>query len=150
MLVRCLKQVWLWVKTNGIPFWGRCTSLLVYFGGDWDVHWGHDFCCDPWLNMSVDGRAHMGRPFQSRVLMRVPRETRLGQRRNHIRTSSLGGMLHVGLSFSLFWWLRKAKRKPSRAEGGGSDSKHKMSNIRWVKTGTPNGTLVSGNMDHIS
>ena len=27
---------WLWVKTNGIPFWG----ILVYFSGDWDVYWG--------------------------------------------------------------------------------------------------------------
>ena len=26
------------VKTNGIPFWGRCTTQ-VYFRGDWDVHW---------------------------------------------------------------------------------------------------------------
>ena len=28
------------VKTDGIPFWGRCTTQLrTYFSGDWDVHW---------------------------------------------------------------------------------------------------------------
>ena len=27
--------MWLWVKTNGIPFWG---PVLVYFSGNWDVH----------------------------------------------------------------------------------------------------------------
>ena len=30
------------VKTNGIPFWGRCTThFKTYFSGDWDVHWGY-------------------------------------------------------------------------------------------------------------
>ena len=30
------------VKTNGIPFWGRCTThFRTYFSGDWDVHWGY-------------------------------------------------------------------------------------------------------------
>ena len=24
-----------------VPFWGRCTTHLVYFSGDWDVHWGY-------------------------------------------------------------------------------------------------------------
>ena len=24
-----------------VPFWGRCTSILVYFSGDWDVYWGY-------------------------------------------------------------------------------------------------------------
>ena len=34
--------MWLWVKTNGIPFWGRCaTHFRTYFSGDWDVHWGY-------------------------------------------------------------------------------------------------------------
>ena len=29
-------------KTNGIPFWGRCTThFRTFFSGDWDVHWGH-------------------------------------------------------------------------------------------------------------
>ena len=27
-------DMWLWVKTNQIPFWGR-----FYMSGDWDVHW---------------------------------------------------------------------------------------------------------------
>ena len=28
------------VKTNGIPFWGRCTThFRTFLGGDWDVHW---------------------------------------------------------------------------------------------------------------
>ena len=27
------------VKTNGIPFWGGCTThFRSYFSGDWDVH----------------------------------------------------------------------------------------------------------------
>ena len=34
---------WPWVKLNGIPFWGRCTThFRTYFSGDWDVHWGCD------------------------------------------------------------------------------------------------------------
>ena len=33
---------WLWVKTNGIG----APPILVYFSGDWDVHWGTGF--DPW------------------------------------------------------------------------------------------------------
>ena len=34
-------QKWLWVKTNEIPFWGRCTTHVSGdFSGDWDVHWG--------------------------------------------------------------------------------------------------------------
>ena len=24
-----------------VPFWGRCTTHIVYFSGDWDVHWGY-------------------------------------------------------------------------------------------------------------
>ena len=35
-------DVWLWVKTNLVPFWGGCTThFRTYFSGDWDVHWGH-------------------------------------------------------------------------------------------------------------
>ena len=35
-------STWLWIKTNGIPFWGRCTThFRTYFRGDWDVHWGY-------------------------------------------------------------------------------------------------------------
>ena len=43
-------HIWLWVKTNGIPFWGRCTThFRTYFSGDWDVHWGlTDLAFDPW------------------------------------------------------------------------------------------------------
>ena len=34
----------LWVNTNGIPFWGRCTTdFSTYFCGDWDVRWGTGF-----------------------------------------------------------------------------------------------------------
>ena len=30
------------VETNGIPFWGRCTThFRTYFSRDWDVHWGY-------------------------------------------------------------------------------------------------------------
>ena len=29
------------VKTNGVPFWGGCTThFRTNFSGDWDVHWG--------------------------------------------------------------------------------------------------------------
>ena len=31
-----------------VPFWDRCTTRLVYFSGDWDVHWGYDLGFDPW------------------------------------------------------------------------------------------------------
>ena len=33
-----------------VPFCGRCTTHLVYFSGDWDVHWGDDLDFDPWPN----------------------------------------------------------------------------------------------------
>ena len=33
-----LFHIWLWFKTHGIPFWGRCTP---HFSGDLDVHWGY-------------------------------------------------------------------------------------------------------------
>ena len=49
------KLTWLWLKTNGIPFWGRCThlSILVYLSGDWEVHWGYDLDFDPWPNAEI-------------------------------------------------------------------------------------------------
>ena len=34
-------SMWLWVKTKGIPFWGRCTIR-----GDWEVHWGYGILRD--------------------------------------------------------------------------------------------------------
>ena len=45
-----LCEPWLWGKTNGIPFWGKCTTQFsLYFSGDWDVHWGPtDLDFDPW------------------------------------------------------------------------------------------------------
>ena len=44
---------WLWVKSNGIPFWGRCaTPFRTYFSGDWDVHWVR-FGFDPWPNWAL-------------------------------------------------------------------------------------------------
>ena len=46
-----LNQIWLWVKISGIPFWlvGEFTTHFgIYFGGDWDVHWGYDLDLDPW------------------------------------------------------------------------------------------------------
>ena len=30
-----------------VPFWGRCTTSLVYLSGEWDVHWGYDLDFDP-------------------------------------------------------------------------------------------------------
>ena len=36
-------HIWLWVKSNGIPFWVGAAPILVFFSsGDWDVHWGYD------------------------------------------------------------------------------------------------------------
>ena len=32
--------MWLWVKSNGIPFWVGA-PILVYFSGGWDFHWGY-------------------------------------------------------------------------------------------------------------
>ena len=35
-------SIWLWVKTNGIPFWlVGAPPISVYFSGDWDVHGGY-------------------------------------------------------------------------------------------------------------
>ena len=33
-----------------VPFWGGAPPILVYFSGDWDVHWGYDLDFDPWPN----------------------------------------------------------------------------------------------------
>ena len=40
---------WLWGKTNGtiLGVFGA-PPILVYFSGDWDVHWGYDLDFDPW------------------------------------------------------------------------------------------------------
>ena len=47
------------VKTNGIPFWGRCTTHFgTYFSGDWDVHWGYDLDFDPWPCLRCFGFVH--------------------------------------------------------------------------------------------
>ena len=45
--------MWLWVETNGIPFWGSefTTHFRTYFSGwiESDVHWGlTDLDFDPW------------------------------------------------------------------------------------------------------
>ena len=38
---RELMDVAVVVKTNGIPFWGGCTThFRAYFSWDWDVHYG--------------------------------------------------------------------------------------------------------------
>ena len=42
------RDIWLWVKSNGIPFWGRCTTHLSLWWGLVDVHWGYDLPFDPW------------------------------------------------------------------------------------------------------
>ena len=31
-----------------VPFWIGARPILVYFSGDWDVHWGYDLDFDPW------------------------------------------------------------------------------------------------------
>ena len=44
-----------WVKTNGIPFWGRCTThFRTYFSGAWDVHWGYDLGFHPWQHLTQE------------------------------------------------------------------------------------------------
>ena len=46
--------IWSWVKTNRIPFWGRCTThFRTYFSGDWDVLWGYDLDFDPWPHVWI-------------------------------------------------------------------------------------------------
>ena len=36
------KEMAVVVKTNGNPFWGRCTThFRTYFCGELDVHWGY-------------------------------------------------------------------------------------------------------------
>ena len=34
--------------------------MLVYFSGDWDVHWGYDLDFDPYPNCWLIGRLHAG------------------------------------------------------------------------------------------
>ena len=48
-----------------VPFWGRCTPILVYFGGDWDVHWGHDLDFDSWPFGLDDSRLDKWRGTQA-------------------------------------------------------------------------------------
>ena len=53
--------IWLWVKTNGIPFWlvgELATHFRTHFCGDWDVHSGYDLALtrfDPRPHSSKDG-----------------------------------------------------------------------------------------------
>ena len=50
------------VKTNGIPFRGRCTpQFSIYFSGDWDLQWGYDLDFDPWPLMQIEWTSD---PFQ--------------------------------------------------------------------------------------
>ena len=35
-------------KPMGSHFGVRAPPILVYFSGDWDVHWGYDLDFDPW------------------------------------------------------------------------------------------------------
>ena len=30
------------------PFWGCTTHFTLFYGVDWDVHWGYDLDFDPW------------------------------------------------------------------------------------------------------
>ena len=63
---------WLWVKTNIL---GQVPSFLVYFSGDWDVHWGYDLGFDPWLNLCIGGsptgRISLSPPLPGRLLCAV-------------------------------------------------------------------------------
>ena len=50
-------------KTGGprqAAFWGRSTTHLVHFSGDWDVHWGYDLAFGPWPHVSLAKGPHEG------------------------------------------------------------------------------------------
>ena len=62
------KAIWLWVKTNGIPFWGRCTThFRTYFSGNWDVRWAYGILAHGHLGRSVFGVK--GQPIKGTVLV---------------------------------------------------------------------------------
>ena len=59
---------WLWVKNSSpkrntgrwtqalkpaVLWWIGALPSLVYFSGDWDVHWGYDLGFDPWPNQNA-------------------------------------------------------------------------------------------------
>ena len=46
--MRAHVSIWLWVKTNGTILGVGAPPVLVYFGGDWDVHSGYDLNFHPW------------------------------------------------------------------------------------------------------
>ena len=55
------------VKTNGVLFWD---SILVYFSGDWDVHWGYGIWTHGQIarNSIADSACPAGRPASRRCL----------------------------------------------------------------------------------
>ena len=51
---------WLWVKTNGIPFWGRCTThFRTNFSQDWDVHWGYGILTHGQIRTHLQPAVHL-------------------------------------------------------------------------------------------
>ena len=40
--------IWLWVKNQWYHFGVGAPPILVYFSGDWDVHWGYNLDFEPW------------------------------------------------------------------------------------------------------
>ena len=72
------RTIWLWVKTNGTYFGVGAPPVLVYFSGDWDVHWGlADLDFDPWPCVSFPGQRRVGGPAL------LARHLPLPQRRAH-------------------------------------------------------------------
>ena len=67
------------IKTSGIPFWGRCTSLSrTYLSGDWDVHWGYDLDFDPWPHPLKGWRERMTACSLCTLTNRTPKSRKGG------------------------------------------------------------------------
>ena len=47
--------MWLWVKTKRYHFGVGAPPILVYFSGDWDVHWGYGLLTHGHVNVSGGG-----------------------------------------------------------------------------------------------
>ena len=79
----------MWVKTNGIPFWGRCTThFRTYFSGDWDVHWGYGLLTHGHVTTS-SVRPSKKRHTQNHVAASSVRPSRKRHTQNHVAASSV-------------------------------------------------------------
>ena len=65
--------------------------ILVYFGGDWDVHWGYDLDFDPWPYVNLGQQGALPLPtFEEKSSALSLR--RLLLRRLHLRRSQQRGL----------------------------------------------------------